>query len=760
MKNVDKLSLANFDNPLDLVKVIIDGYDQVGTAVAVIDDCFELLNVNKSAISILENSIFETPAKSILEIFTLLDQDNIFKLSKTSNSFSLVSTKDINQKYKFTFCTYAITNKLYWAVFIEQNSTVSIESNSLLKVILNDERNLVLVTSVGFEIIECNSKAKGVFNLDNKALEFTHGLCWIPDSHKLQIVGSILANLASANSYNSTIEIATYPGQTSLANVSIHFIKIEEFAFNLIQLEFVNSYANGEVELKVSQKRYEDLIKHNQALICTHDINGKILSLNPASLKALKYEHESELVDKSLAMLFDAKDIEAFKSYIKCIQDNGEASGVMRVVSKDGDIMYWVYKNYLVREDDFAYVVGSAQDISDRILIERELKKAKILAENALKTREQFLANVSHELRTPLHGVLGINDLLRETLSTDLQRNYSSMIEKSAKNLVFLVNDILDVAKMEAGQFTFENIAFELFHVINKSLAPLVIKIDEKRLNFELIQNVKGEVNVIGDPYRLTQIIINLVNNAIKFTAEGSIKISVFIEFEEDQVHLKFSIKDTGIGIAKDLQSTIFEVYTQAQDSYGRMYGGTGLGLSIVKKLVEAQDGTIGVLSELDKGSTFYFNLNYKKGLEKKPVVKDENSIKWNFSNYRILVIEDNHINQMIAKHLLEKCSIKMDIVDLGEKALELAKNNVYDLILLDIQLPDMSGEEITAQIRKFDDLEKSQVPIIAVTANAMKGDSAKYLESGMNGYLSKPYTANELYEQISNALNLSKNKL
>ncbi len=742
----------------EFVTNVLQWYDGLLLPVIVVNDHLNILNLNSSAESFLKLNNVALELTSTLQIETEAFNSSLKNLIQLNDSFRL-SGKLLPQKNEYfqgDFVFYPVLNSSSWLVFIETNIVPTQPETVLLETLLLNTKDVIIITSSRFEVINFNTRAAEFYGFDIHSIDGQNdGLCWLDPNQKYEFLQHTLPKLVNGI-YQNITTINSKSGQVYKANLRITPIKHEHsLAYFIIQLEIIRNISTEQL-ISASQKRYFDFIKHTQALICTHDIHGKILSVNPASLKALGYDHERELVDKSLSILFDNKDLGAFQQYIANIKQNGEASGVMRVVGRSRNIMYWVYKNYLVKEEGISYVVGSAQDISDRILVEKELKKAKILAENALKTREQFLANVSHELRTPLHGVLGVNNLLKETINTDLQKKYTRMIDKSAESLLFLVNDILDIAKMEAGQFTIESISFDLFHTIDKALQPLIIKIREKKLDFELLKNVSSEIRLIGDPHRLTQIITNLVNNAIKFTSEGIIRVKITLNFEDNCYKLNFAVQDSGIGITDDLLSTIFEAYTQADDSHGRLYGGTGLGLSIVKKLVEAQNGTISVSSELNKGSLFSFQLNYKKAQEflyKKEDVKHPSLA--HFKDLRILIVEDNLVNQMIAKHLLDKCYAKYDLAESGDKAISFALNNVYDVILMDIQLPDMSGEEITYMIRNCDQLEKAQVPIIAITANAMKGDSAKYLKSGMNGYLSKPYSAIDLYNQIALALNI-----
>ncbi len=513
-----------------------------------------------------------------------------------------------------------------------------------------------------------------------------------------------------------------------------------------------------EQQLEIKEKRYRDLFNYSQALICTHDLSGKILSVNPALCTSLGYLEE-ECVGKSLMDFIPEKDRTKFHSlYLDKIIYDEKASDVFRVVHKKGNVIYLLYQNYRVQEEGEApYVIGFSQDITDRIKAEQELLLAKQMTEDSARAKEVFLANMSHEIRTPMHGILGIAGLLAKTELDEQQIKYVKLITESANNLVVIINDILDIEKIGSGKIEFESLDFNLFDKLNTTLQSFQYKAEEKGIQLVLNTSFNDSLFVKGDPYRLSQILNNLVSNALKFTAQGKITASCTLEEKDNEnIVLHFKVADTGIGINSDKLSVIFDPFVQASSDTTRKYGGTGLGLSICKNLVELQKGNISVKSKIGKGTTFSFSIPFKYG--KGTQLDDENhTLQLNmnvFSYKRILMAEDVVVNQFLAKVIIEAAGLSIDIANNGLEAIELLKVNKYDLILMDIQMPEMDGISATKAIRLLEDVEKASIPIVALTANALVGNEHEYYEAGMNACLTKPFTENKLFVVMNKLLN------
>jgi CheY-like chemotaxis protein/nitrogen-specific signal transduction histidine kinase len=364
--------------------------------------------------------------------------------------------------------------------------------------------------------------------------------------------------------------------------------------------------------------------------------------------------------------------------------------------------------------------------------------------------KENFLANMSHEIRTPLNAVLGFSNILRNTDLNEEQKEYIEVIQNSGDNLLSIVNDILDLSKIEAGMLRIEEAPFRVSEIINTVEAMLKPKVEEK--NLKLVVKVDSDVPefVLGDAVRLSQILVNLVNNAVKFTEDGGIYLRVTpVKTEGEKVTLEFLVRDTGIGISEQKQKTIFDRFEQAEASTTRRFGGTGLGLSIVKNLVDLKKGTISLYSQPGIGTSFTVELPFKITDE---VVKISETRKSKINlpqmktETKILIAEDNVMNQRLIKHLMKNWNFNYDLVFNGAQAIEALKKQSYGLVLMDIQMPEMDGYSATAHIRS---VMRSDIPIIAMTAHAMSGEKEKCLKAGMTDYLSKPINEDLLFEMI-----------
>lgn len=388
----------------------------------------------------------------------------------------------------------------------------------------------------------------------------------------------------------------------------------------------------------------------------------------------------------------------------------------------------------------------------EMIKLNKELLIMRDQAIESSQLKSAFLANMSHELRTPLGVILGMSELLSTDELSEDQKEVTSLIEQSARSLLALVNDILDLSKIEAGKMLFDERSFSPAQMVHSYAALLQTAAKKKDLELMVQVAPSLQLNLIGDDQRVGQVLLNLLNNAIKFTDKGSVKIEVSeLEDSQNQVKVKFAVSDTGIGISEEEANRLFAPFTQVDGTISRKYGGTGLGLAISKRLVELLGGTIGCESKKGVGSTFWFILSFKKSNEDNcQNLQDVDSYAIN-RDCKILVVEDQPTMQDLLRRQFDSLQIITDIVSSAEDGLEQLSSKVYSLILMDCHLPKMTGFDAARVIRDREKIDPSgkRIPIIAMTAGAMKGDREKCLESGMDDYLSKPYTLDELCDKL-----------
>lgn len=512
-----------------------------------------------------------------------------------------------------------------------------------------------------------------------------------------------------------------------------------------------------EEKIQLSERRYRDLFNYSQAIICTHDLKGRLLSGNSAFSEILGYD-ESELVGKDIRDFLPEEDRPAYDDfYLKSISSgNNKIKGLFKIRHKTGRKVYLLYQNYRVEEssEGDAYIIAFAQDVTDRINVEKELKVAKRLTEETARNKERFLANMSHEIRTPMNGIIGITSFLQKTRLDEQQRSYLNIIQESAHDLLSIINDILDLEKLGTGNVQLEKIPFDIVAKTRSTMKLFELPAADHGTKIEFTNHLGEECWVNGDPTRFNQIMNNLLSNAVKFTSNGQITIEAhFTEETLGVPSLDFSIRDSGIGMDPANVQQIFQPFTQAYPETTRKYGGTGLGLAITKNLVELQRGKIWVETAPGKGSAFHFSIPCEYSNETEKQKGKDTQYNNRLGKLQVLLAEDNEVNQMLTKAILAQIGFETKVAATGREALDLMAANEFDVVLMDIQMPELNGLEATQMIRQMPG-HKGTIPVIALTANALAGEETKYLSAGMNGYLTKPFSEAALYHVIESALN------
>ena len=492
---------------------------------------------------------------------------------------------------------------------------------------------------------------------------------------------------------------------------------------------------------------YKSVVDDGSDIVFVADYEGRILYHN-SSVKELGYQPNS-LIGKNFFDFILPETLVAFKkAYRNCTRQAFSEAIEFQFLTQAKTFKHFEFNSInLWHKEGIDGLILDCRDITQRKKVAEELLVAQ-------KTKDLFLANISHEIRTPINGISGMASLLSQHHTPQERATYLKAIKRAADNLKVIINDILDLASIESGKIKFEKIDFNLHDLLDSLIDTFSAQVKEKGIQLRLNIAPEADKVFVGDPVRLNQILTNLVSNALKFTHQGFISIRCGIEKQAPRVkHIKFEVEDNGIGIPSDKLTTIFESFSQADPSITRKYGGTGLGLTIVKQLIDLQHGRISVVSKENQGSTFIVVLPYplaktpsiaRSGRRSRAVTQDPSTL----DQLSVLLVEDNEINRLYAGSILKKWNCRVEMAENGLIAVEKLKNQTFDLILMDIQMPVMDGYEATRTIRSGRP-PASQIPIIALTANSAEKDVEKCLREGMNECISKPFTPEELFIRL-----------
>ncbi|MFD2147215.1 response regulator [Mucilaginibacter antarcticus] len=514
--------------------------------------------------------------------------------------------------------------------------------------------------------------------------------------------------------------------------------------------------ARAQAEVKLKNEELEDfalVVKNSADIICVVDAETlRIKTINPACETILGFR-QCELIGKSIIDCAIVNDKAAFRKRLgEIIKDNLKLAVL--------DYQFETFsKNPISVECRVAYrnktLFFNINDVTPQKSYQTQLIKSKEAAETGKKAKETFLANMSHELRTPINGIIGLTSLLRKTQVNDQQDSMLDLLEVSSQSLLGVINDVLDISKIEAGKFSIIRSPNKLSDLLQSVYRLLKFKADEEHIEFFLDIDPEIPEYLMIDSLRLNQILMNLLSNAIKFTKRGHVKLIVSIlSKEKKRLRLQFSVEDTGIGIPKHRIKDIFESFEQADEDTAYKYGGTGLGLAIVKKLVELKGGELNVDSRIGEGSVFTFTNWYTvadKPKGEKP--KIQNKQLKPFTNVSVLVAEDNLVNQFMLSKILKDWEATAEIVNNGQKAIEKLQQNHYDIILMDTHMPEMNGYQAARKIRIAFDEPKRSIPIISLSAATFENEQEEALASGMNDVLAKPFMPEQLHAKMEKLL-------
>ena len=518
--------------------------------------------------------------------------------------------------------------------------------------------------------------------------------------------------------------------------------------------------ADAEQRIKAKQDEYQErlqaILNNMPMIVYLKDMEGRFMMVNRQFHQTFGTTDEEVIGQVELNVHKDAGGARRFIEADEQVKKTGkpvEIETVVRTTGGERDMLIVKFPLYDKQNELFA-ISAVGKDITEMVRYQRQLFNAKKRAEKAERLQEEFLANMSHEIRTPMNGIIGMTNLMETTQLNAEQKEYVHLIKESSGILLNLINDILDLSKIKSGRMSIESVDYDLHQTVESIIAPFRVKAKEKGIQLnKIFQGVPQHIR--GDQHKLQQVLNNLLSNAVKFTEAGAVTLFATTEKREDgTLSFIFTVSDTGIGIAKENLEQVFDSFVQAGNDMMRRFGGTGLGLAITKRIIELQGGCIAVSSTLGEGTSFYVELplalSENISEPQDVTLEEEETSAYSLHGKRILLIEDNLVNQKVTYLMLHKAGMEVDIANHGKEAVELLEEKSYDLIITDLQMPHMDGFQTAAYIRNKLQL---QVPIIAMTASALRNEKNRCLELGMNEYLTKPFAPASLFFHLRRLL-------
>lgn len=579
----------------------------------------------------------------------------------------------------------------------------------------------------------------------------------------------VIAEWADAFSNNRELEMevryitpGTMGGETWVDSRAIALRDVDNTITGFLAISIdITALKSAQQKLAESEKLYRLLATNSKDLITLYkaDEDATRVFISPSAQDILGYSPE-ELVGHSPFEIILEDDLERLRTDTHQITLSGRPAAVeYRIRKKDGSVI-WLESNSHPFFDGDGKMIGfqtSARDITQRKEFERELILAKERAEEATKTKSQFLSMMSHEIRTPMNAIIGLSNLLLGDNPRQDQIDSLELLKFSGQNLLSILNDILDFSKIEANKVTLEHIDFDLELSLENIVKMMEPKANEKNIDIKFSFDQRLPKEVKADPVRLSQVMTNLISNAVKFTERGTVTVDVKHGVPSQQMNgleyyfYDFRIKDSGIGIPEDKLQTIFESFSQAASDTTRKFGGTGLGLTITRRLINLMGSDIHVTSKLSEGSDFHFTLRLEKGRVLKPEAKtaDNTTTLLKSREVEVLLVEDNRVNQVVATNFFRRWGVKYDIANNGREAVEMVTKKMYDMVFMDLQMPEMDGYQATHAIRQMKDSYFKRLPIVALTASAMTSMRDKVMASGMTDFMTKPFQPEDLQQII-----------
>ncbi len=599
------------------------------------------------------------------------------------------------------------------------------------------------------KMLEVNQGFEKLFGFTKEEVVGKTGIemgIWGPEMRDL--VFDILRSKRKVSNFE--LKLTGKGGKVIHSVCTLRTIEVSGKMRNIFIVNDITDLKLNEQKLAKSQVLFQTIFERNPTAMCITNVsNGIFVQVNDSFLKHLGYTRD-EVIGKNPHAL-NLYGLDQHNHLQKVFEETGSLYNEQtRIQTKSGDVLDILFSTEIIDVDGEMRALSTFNDVSAQRKLELELVVAKEEAESAARMQEEFLANMSHEIRTPLSAIIGFSEILNKHENTPEDQDLLRIVNDAGTSLLRIINDILDISKLESGSVSFETNPLDIRQTLHSIEVMLSQKAQDKGLNLSLSIDDRIPNLVGGDQARLSQILINLMGNAIKFTHSGSVQVKVKLDGSDELQHrITFEVIDTGIGIPEHKKESIFHRFKQAESSTSREYGGTGLGLSIVKRLIEMQGGTLSVLSEIGTGSTFIFTLPFLKNNASSVAVENEPNALLP-EGLKVLLVEDNMLNVKLLQHILKDHQVCLHTVFNGAEALYTLKNNSYDVILMDIQMPLMDGYQATKEIRQNLQL---QTPIIAMTANAMPGERDKCLALGMTDYLSKPIDTQLLKRKINSVL-------